>query len=104
MNYLVHVLHICTLFCLSIAFSDPNYFGVSFTSVDGQRFDIGDTNLDFSVQSSSKPISYLAALQELGKLICSNSYFSSTPVSLLKGKVCCSILICRFSIVFLFVV
>ena len=42
-------------------------FGVSFCSVDGQLFSIGETSREFSVQSSSKPISYLMALSELGE-------------------------------------
>jgi hypothetical protein len=50
-----------------LALADAGWFGVSFCSVDGQLFSIGDTNKEFSVQSSSKPISYLMALDELGE-------------------------------------
>ena len=50
-----------------LALADASWFGVSFCSVDGQLFSIGDTTREFSVQSSSKPISYLMALEELGE-------------------------------------
>jgi len=50
-----------------LALAQPEWFGVSFCSVDGQLFSLGDTAREFSVQSSSKPISYLMALEELGE-------------------------------------
>ncbi len=50
-----------------LALADAAWFGVSFCSIDGQLFSIGETNREFSVQSSSKPISYLMALSELGE-------------------------------------
>merc|ERR1719197_433937 len=34
---------------------DPNQFGISVCTVDGQRFNIGDTDKLFGVQSTSKP-------------------------------------------------
>ena len=50
-----------------LALSNPDWFGMSFVSVDGQTFNIGDCTHDFSVQSSSKPITYLIALEEHGQ-------------------------------------
>jgi glutaminase len=45
---------------------DPNQFGISVTTVDGQQFSIGDTDRQFCIQSCSKPLSYLIAQTELG--------------------------------------
>jgi len=45
---------------------DPNMFGMSVCTVDGQRWSIGDCEEPFSVQSCTKPIQYLMALQENG--------------------------------------
>lgn len=45
---------------------DPELFGISICSIDGQQYSIGDTEFGFCVQSCSKPISYLIAVQENG--------------------------------------
>ncbi len=44
-----------------------HYFGVSLCTVDGQRHSIGDTRVDFSVQSCTKPVNYCIALEEHGE-------------------------------------
>ncbi len=41
-------------------------WGVSICTVDGQRFSIGDTRDKFTIQSTSKPITYALTLEELG--------------------------------------
>lgn len=43
---------------------DPNYFGVAICTIDGQILEIGDTNISFSIQSCSKPITYCIAVTE----------------------------------------
>ena len=43
---------------------DPELYGVGLCTIDGQRFSIGDTDLDFCVQSCSKPITYCLALED----------------------------------------
>lgn len=46
---------------------DPKKFGLSFCTVNGQRFNLGNYSEDFSLQSCSKPILYLIALETLGE-------------------------------------
>ncbi|KAL0490929.1 hypothetical protein AKO1_009802 [Acrasis kona] len=45
---------------------DPELFSVSICTVDGQQFDIGDTDAEFSIQSASKPMLYSLALERYG--------------------------------------
>lgn len=46
---------------------DPDLFGVSICTVDGQIIEIGDTRVNFTIQSASKPITYSIALEENGE-------------------------------------
>ncbi len=46
---------------------DPNRFGVSLCTIDGQRYSVGDARVHFSVQSSCKPMNYCLALEEHGE-------------------------------------
>ena len=45
---------------------NPNQYGISLCTIDGQRYSIGDTKVDFSVQSCCKPINYGIVLNDLG--------------------------------------
>lgn len=45
---------------------DPEKYGLGVCSIDGQRFNIGNWNEDFCVQSVSKPITYAIALESSG--------------------------------------
>ena len=45
---------------------DPDQFGISIVTVDGQVYQKGDFNVDFSIQSMCKPFNYCFALEELG--------------------------------------
>lgn len=49
-----------------LASVDPNKYGISVCTVDGQQMEVGDAQDYFSVQSVSKPISYCLALEEHG--------------------------------------
>ena len=46
--------------------ADPEYWGLSICSVDGQRFSIGDTEYVFTIQSVSKPTTYALCLVKEG--------------------------------------
>jgi glutaminase len=39
---------------------------VSVCTVDGQRFDVGDVGLGFSIQSCVKPLAYAVAVEDIG--------------------------------------
>ena len=52
-----------------LAKKNPNDFGVSICSIDGQRLNFGNCKTLFSVQSCSKPITYALALEDLGPQI-----------------------------------
>lgn len=45
---------------------DPEQFGVSICTIDGQMFSIGDARTEFCVQSCGKPVTYCLALEEHG--------------------------------------
>eukprot|EP00051_Salpingoeca_urceolata_P015284 m.197457 g.197457 ORF g.197457 m.197457 type:complete len:565 (-) comp18348_c0_seq1:137-1831(-) len=45
---------------------DPDQFAMSVTTVDGQTVHFGDSNVQFCIQSTSKPITYALALKEHG--------------------------------------
>mgnify|MGYP001165260880 CR=1 FL=1 len=46
---------------------NPDQYGLSVCTIDGQRYNLGDTKVDFTVQSCCKPINYGIALEELGE-------------------------------------
>eukprot|EP00127_Corallochytrium_limacisporum_P001192 Clim_evm27s44 gene=Clim_evmTU27s44 len=47
--------------------AESEYWGVSVCSVDGQRFNIGDTNIPYTIQSTSKPVTYAIGLCREGE-------------------------------------
>merc|ERR550534_1225891 len=48
-----------------LARGDPNKWGVSLCTTDGQRYSIGDYQDHFSIQSTSKPFTYALALNPM---------------------------------------
>jgi glutaminase len=50
-----------------LALADPNWFGISVITVDGQTFDVGNCEQLFSVQSVSKPFVFGMALEDHGR-------------------------------------
>lgn len=45
---------------------NPKHWGVSVCTIDGQRYSTGDTDIPFTIQSCSKPLTYAIALEILG--------------------------------------
>lgn len=52
-----------------LAHVDPDAFGLAACSIDGQRFDIGDSQTAFSLQSTVKPLNYALALALNGEAL-----------------------------------
>ena len=50
-----------------LAKADPNAFGICVVTRDGQVFEVGDTDQQFTIQSVSKPFVYGMALQDTGR-------------------------------------
>jgi glutaminase len=49
-----------------LAKADPEWFGISLVTADGQAFDVGDCDVRFSIQSVSKPFVFGLALEDHG--------------------------------------
>ena len=49
-----------------LAKADPEWFGLSLVTTSGQSFDIGDFDVNFSIQSASKPFVFGLALEDHG--------------------------------------
>jgi glutaminase len=45
----------------------PDHWGASVCTVDGQRIDLGDSDVPFCIQSCCKPLNYCLALEEHGE-------------------------------------
>jgi glutaminase len=46
--------------------ADPTHFGVSVATIDGHVYDVGDTTVQFTIQSISKAFVFALALEKLG--------------------------------------
>ena len=49
-----------------LASADPTHFGISVATLDGALYEAGDTRVEFTIQSMSKPLTYGLALERLG--------------------------------------
>lgn len=50
-----------------LARAAPDGFAISFATIDGQVYSVGDCATEFSIQSVSKPFAYAGALTQLGQ-------------------------------------
>jgi glutaminase len=50
-----------------LAAVDPTRFGLSVSSADGYVYESGDADVEFTIQSASKPFTYALALDQLGQ-------------------------------------
>ncbi|KAL4239530.1 hypothetical protein ACF0H5_000344 [Mactra antiquata] len=48
-----------------LARGNPEHWGVSICTIDGQRYDLGNTNIPFCLQSVVKPLNYALTLNDL---------------------------------------
>lgn len=49
-----------------LTLANPNHFGISLTTADGQIYDVGNSDVMFTIQSISKPLVYGLALEDHG--------------------------------------
>ena len=49
-----------------LARANPDWFGIAITTVDGRQYLVGDTTIQFTIQSVSKPFIYGLALESIG--------------------------------------
>src|SRR5437899_1078129 len=47
--------------------ADPDWFGISVVTADGHVYEVGDTALEFTIQSISKPFVFGMALEDQGR-------------------------------------
>lgn len=50
-----------------LAAADPDRFGICLTTADGHVYEVGDTDVPFTIQSVSKPFTYALALSDRGE-------------------------------------
>lgn len=73
-DYLNHVLSQCDLndsgaladYIPELASADPNKLALALSTVDGTIYTSGDADVEFTIQSMSKPFAYALAIQHLG--------------------------------------
>ena len=45
---------------------DPKLFGISITDINGETIDVGDSRVEFTLQSVSKPFVFAMAMENYG--------------------------------------
>lgn len=51
-----------------LAKANPDHFAIVVTTAEGEVFSVGNTDVEYSMQSTSKPFSYGMVLQEMGRV------------------------------------
>ncbi len=73
-DYLAHVIDACDTdnsgrladYIPELANANPNRLALALSTVDGEVYSVGDDEIEFTIQSMSKPFTYAYALQKLG--------------------------------------
>lgn len=73
-DYLINVLSNCTNnsggeladYIPELANADPHQLALAISTIDGEVYSVGDDQVEFTIQSMSKPFAYAYALQKLG--------------------------------------
>lgn len=50
-----------------LAKANPDHFGISMATVDGQTYSVGDCQQEFTIQSICKPFAFQMALEQVGR-------------------------------------
>ena len=66
---------------------DPDKWGMSVCTVDGQRFNLGDVNDPFTIQSCSKPFTYGINVDKLGPEVV-DKYIGQEPSGRDFNEIC----------------
>ena len=66
---------------------DPDKWGMSVCTVDGQRFTLGDVNEPFTIQSCSKPFTYGINVDKLGQEVV-DKYIGQEPSGRDFNEIC----------------
>ena len=66
---------------------DPDKWGMSVCTVDGQRFNLGDVNDPFTIQSCSKPFTYGINVDKLGQEVV-DKYIGQEPSGRDFNEIC----------------
>lgn len=70
-----------------LARQDPNIWGMSICTIDGQRFSLGDSKNPFCLQSVSKPFNYAIVASDMGADFV-HSYVGHEPSGRLFNEIC----------------
>lgn len=73
-DYLAHVIDACDIdngghladYIPELANANPNRLALALSTVDGEIYSVGDDEIEFTIQSMSKPFTYAYVLQQLG--------------------------------------
>lgn len=73
-DYLAHVIDACDTdnrgnladYIPELANANPNRLALALSTVDGEIYSVGDDEIEFTIQSMSKPFTYAYVLQQLG--------------------------------------
>ena len=73
-DYLAHVIEACDIdnsghladYIPELANANPNRLALAMSTVDGEIYSVGDDDIEFTIQSMSKPFTYAYVLQQLG--------------------------------------